>query len=315
MRDFSQQTIDRMLLDDLEVLLRQAVQEDTGRIGDLTTMAIVPNDLKGQAAIVAREPGVTAGVDLLPHITLCFQYEIVATAKLKDGDSYSAGQTLAVLHGPTHELLTAERIILNLLSRMCGIATLGSHFVRAVQGTQARVYDTRKTLPGWRRIEKYAAKCGGVCNHRLGLDRAIMIKDNHLACHAVRAGKLLSPAEAVQLARAFVREGKFESESGIVDSIIVEIEVDRIEQLENALDADPDIVLLDNMSCEQLTACVELRNRTKPMVQLEASGGVTLDTIRSIAETGVDRISSGAITHSARNLDLGLDWILDQPQT
>ena len=168
-----------------------------------------------------------------------------------------------------------------------------------------RLYDTRKTTPGWRRLEKYAVHCGGGHNHRSGLYDAILIKDNHLACYYRVTGKLLNPAEAVNHARKFLA-----TQPGIAANTIAEIEVDSLEQLTDALKADPDIVLLDNMSNSQLRAAVLVRNQQNPRVELEASGGVNLTTLRSIAETGVDRISVGALTHSAINLDLGLDWVL-----
>jgi nicotinate-nucleotide pyrophosphorylase (carboxylating) len=203
--------------------------------------------------------------------------------------------------------LTCERTILNFLGRLCGIATLASQYAQKVEGTKARVYDTRKTTPGWRRLEKYAVRCGGGRNHRSGLYDGILIKDNHLACRASRDGKLLDPATAVQLAKSFIASGAYRFEH----PPMIEIEIDRVSQLNSALSAMPDIVLLDNMNCDLLKECVAIRNRMAPSVELEASGGVNLETISNIAKTGVDRISVGALTHSAINLDLGLDWILN----
>jgi nicotinate-nucleotide pyrophosphorylase (carboxylating) len=211
-----------------------------------------------------------------------------------------------VLSGDSRSLLTCERTILNFLGRLCGIATWTHAFCDRIAGTRARLYDTRKTTPGWRRLEKYAVRCGGGHTHRMGLYDAILIKDNHLACRANASGKLLNTGEAVEQARAFIHSNAVK----FSEPPIVEIEIDRIQQLDDALDARPDIILLDNMSNDQLREAVLVRNIHAPGVELEASGGVSLDTIESIAKTGVDRISVGSLTHSAVNLDLGLDWII-----
>ena len=221
-------------------------------------------------------------------------------ATVEDGDVVTAGQCLAELRGDVRDLLTAERLLLNFIGRLSGIASLTRTYVDAVQGTTARIYDTRKTTPGWRRLEKYAVRCGGGQNHRTGLFDAVLIKDNHLAL----AGVL--PGEAVRRARQFLKDTL--PADLHAESMIVEIEVDTLEQLDDALPASPDIVLLDNMSLDQLCEAVAKRNTVNPSVQLEASGGVTLKTVRGIAETGVDRISVGALTHSAVSLDVGLDW-------
>jgi nicotinate-nucleotide pyrophosphorylase (carboxylating) len=196
--------------------------------------------------------------------------------------------------------LTAERLVLNLLGRLCGIATLTQRFVACVAGTRARIYDTRKTTPGWRRLEKYAVRCGGGTNHRTGLFDAVLIKDNHLA-QAAHQG--ISAADAVRRARRFLAAC---GPSRTAD--IVEVEVDTLEQLDAVLPQQPDIILLDNMSCAQLREAVRRRDASGVAVELEASGGVRLSTVREIAETGIERISVGALTHSATTLDVGLDW-------
>jgi len=304
--DYQPQTIDPALLDDLSHLVRLAVREDLDRLGDLTTLAIVPKGIPGSAVILPRVPGFAAGMDLIEAILQELDTQITWTQHVGDGERFAPKQPLATLSGETRDLLTCERTILNFLGRLCGIATLASRFAAKVVGTKAKVYDTRKTTPGWRRLEKYAVRCGGGRNHRLGLFDGILIKDNHLACRAAKDGKLLDPGTAVQTAKAFLASGTYRFEH----PPMIEIEIDRISQLESALSALPDIVLLDNMSCDQLKECVVLRDRLAPSVELEASGGVNLDTIRNIALTGVDRISVGALTHSATNLDLGLDWIL-----
>lgn len=306
-QDYDQVSIDEELLHDLEQLVRLAIAEDLERSFDLTTVAVVPADLPAAAHIVARKPGRAAGIELIEPICRTIGCPMDVALSVADGDAFEPGQRLATLAGNARDVLTCERTILNFLGRLCGIATLTGEFVDLVQGTSARLYDTRKTTPGWRRLEKYAVKCGGGTNHRLGLFEAVLIKDNHLACHHVKTGNLLSPAEAVTLGREFLQSAPEHANR------ILEIEVDTLEQLQSALESAPDIVLLDNMSNDQLRQAVEMRDSMQPGVQLEASGGVRLETIAGIAATGVDRISVGALTHSAINLDLGLDWEIGAP--
>lgn len=299
-KEFKQVYWDERLQDDCRQIVRLAIREDLDRLHDWTTLALAEPERRGQAAMVARRPGVVAG---LPAISLALdEMEISATwqAEVDDGQRVEAGQTIARIEGLVRDILTAERLLLNLLGRLSGIATLAARYVHAVQGTGARVYDTRKTTPGWRRLEKYAIHCGGGCNHRTGLFDAVLIKDNHLALAA------LQPSQAVRRARDFLHEML---PAGEADAMIVEVEVDTLEQLDEVLPAAPDLVLLDNMTPQQLRAAVARRDATAPQVGLEASGGVTLDTIREIAETGVERISVGGLTHSAASLDVGLDWL------
>ncbi len=302
-RDYPQQTRDIFLKDDLEQLVRLAIREDLGRGMDLTTIGVVPAGLPARAHIIARQRGVAAGVDLLPWIETTLQASIEVTLHVSDGTAFEKGACLATLGGDSRDVLTCERTFLNFLGRLCGIASWTAEHVRVIADLPARLYDTRKTTPGWRRLEKYAVACGGGKNHRLGLNDAVLIKDNHLACHARVTGRLLSPSEAIRHAREFLA-----IQPDAPSDAIVEIEVDSLEQLDDALPANPDIVLLDNMTTDQLRDAVGRRNRVNASVQLEASGGVRLHTLRAIAETGVDRISVGALTHSAINLDLGLDW-------
>ena len=292
-----------MLLDDLRHLTRLAIREDLDRGMDLTTMAIVPGNVAGRAEVVARVSGVAAGLNLLGAIVSEFDCSVEWEALLQDGEHFTSRQPLLTLRGDARDLLTSERTILNFLGRLCGIATLTRQFVEKIRGTKANVFDTRKTTPGWRRLEKYAVLCGGGCNHRMGLFDGILIKDNHLASRAVKAGVVLDAGEAVRQAFQFLEGMSLEEERPFV-----EVEIDSIDQLASALNAGPDIVLLDNMNCDQLTECVRLRDRMNPSVELEASGGVNINTISAIAATGVERISVGALTHSAINLDLGLDW-------
>ena len=253
--DYRSQTIDAALLDDLSHLVRLAIREDIDRIADLTTLAIVPQGIHGSAVILPRVAGVAAGVDLIEAILQELDSKITWTQHVGDGERFNPKQPIATLSGETRDLLTCERTILNFLGRLCGIATLTSRYVLKVEGTKARVYDTRKTTPGWRRLEKYAVRCGGGRNHRLGLFDGILIKDNHLACRASKDGKLLDPGTAVQIAKKFVSSGAYRFEH----PPMIEIEIDRIDQLESALSGLPDIVLLDNMNCDQLKECVLIR--------------------------------------------------------
>lgn len=305
MRDYATQTRDEKLKDDLTQLVRLAIREDLDRGFDITTVSIVPPELAAEASIIARVAGVAAGMDLIAWIIEALNCPIEVQIDCHDGHSFKARQTLAVLRGQARDVLTCERTILNFLGRLCGIATWTRKHVDCIAGLPTRLYDTRKTTPGWRRLEKYAVHCGGGHNHRSGLYDAILIKDNHLACHQRVTGHLLNPAQAVDRARQYLR-----TQPGAPADAMVEIEVDSLEQLAEALKSNPDIVLLDNMSVDKLRECVQIRNARNPAVQLEASGGVNLGTLRSIAETGVDRVSVGALTHSAVNLDLGLDWVL-----
>ncbi|MEZ6134139.1 MAG: carboxylating nicotinate-nucleotide diphosphorylase [Pirellulaceae bacterium] len=308
-RDFCQQTNDSLLRDDLEQLVRLAIREDLGRTFDLTTVSTVPKGLPAVASIRARAPGVAGGVDLIPTMIDIIGVEISVTAPIRDGSTFVPQDIVATLSGDARDILTCERTILNFLGRLCGIASWTRQHVQLIEDLPTRLYDTRKTTPGWRRLEKYAVHCGGGHNHRSGLYDAVLIKDNHLAAHHRLTGKLMSPREAVEYAREFVLK-----QVDVPNETIIEIEVDTLEQHAEALLANPDIILLDNMSNDQLCTAVAMRDAAEPGsgrgVQLEASGGVNLTTLRGIAETGVDRISVGALTHSAINLDLGLDWKL-----
>ena len=303
--DFYQQTADQQLKDDLQQLVQLAIREDLDRGFDLTTVAVVPEGLSAEANIVARQNGIAAGFTLIPWILENVTANISVDLNIEDSQSFAAKGCLATLRGDARDVLTVERTVLNFLGRLCGIATWTFEHSRLIEDLPANLYCTRKTTPGWRRLEKYAVNCGGGRNHRSGLYEAVMIKDNHLACHAAKTGKLMSPSEAVAHARRFVKE-----QANVSDSTIVEIEVDSLDQLRDALPAGPDIVLLDNMAPDLLCKAVSLRDEVNPDVQLEASGGVNRSTLREIAETGVERISVGALTHSAVNLDLGLDWEL-----
>ncbi len=275
----------------LEPLVRAAIAEDVGA-GDVTTLAIIPPDRAASARLVAREPLVVAGLDIARLAFLHLDPAVQFQPSCADGDQAAAAQALARIDGPARALLTGERVALNFLQRLSGIATLTAQFVAAIAGTRAQILDTRKTTPGWRALEKYAVRCGGGRNHRFGLYDQVLIKDNHLA--ALRDASPDPVHAAVRLARARYPQ------------LAVEVEADTLDQVRLAASAGADVILLDNMSLEQLRAAVRIvdgRART------EASGGVRLDSARAIAETGVDFISAGALTHSARAADIALDFV------
>jgi nicotinate-nucleotide pyrophosphorylase (carboxylating) len=302
-KDFQQLEWNATIEDDLRQIVRLAVREDLDRGYDWTTVAIVDAEAKGRAAMVARQPGVIAGLKAVPVVFDEMQASIEFQPRATDGEHVAAGAVVAELSGSARDMLTCERPLLNLVGRLSGIATLTSEYVQRTDGTGARIYDTRKTIPGWRRLEKYAVRCGGGFNHRIGLFDAILIKDNHLA---FAANQRRSPAEAVRRARDFA--DSLASEASVQD-MLIEVEVDSLSQLDDVLSARPDIVLLDNMSLDDLRAAVARRNALAPQVELEASGGVTLESVREVALTGVDRISAGGLTHTVRWLDVALDWI------
>jgi nicotinate-nucleotide pyrophosphorylase (carboxylating) len=306
-KDFQQIVWDADVEEDCRQIVRLAVREDLDRLFDWTTLALVPTGATARAAIVARQAGIACGLQAAKLALSEMDVTIEIAMQANDGDAISAGQTLATLSGPARSLLTSERILLNLIGRLSGIATLARKYVDAVAGTNARIYDTRKTTPGWRRLEKYAVHCGGAHNHRTGLFDAILIKDNHLALAAQAQGTgHLTAAEAVRRARDFVDSMKA-GQRGV--PLLIEVEVDTFAQLAAVLPENPDFALLDNMNAEQLRHAVELRNSAAPSVELEASGGVNLTTVAGIAASGVERISVGALTHSAVSLDVGLDWL------
>lgn len=272
-----------------------ALDEDLGAIGDLTSEVLIPAERIGVAIIVARQPGVLAGLQGAELTFALVEPTLMFEEVCSDGSLVQAGDRLAVVSGRARSLFRGERTALNFVQRLSGIATLTRRYVDAIEGLPCWILDTRKTTPGWRLLEKYAVRQGGGHNHRLGLYDEILIKDNHLAALAGHADPL---TEAVQLARQ--KHGT---------AVPLEIEVDTLAQLEIALKAKPDMILLDNMSPDDLRQAVRRRNEIASGVLLEASGGVKLETVRSIAETGVDRISVGALTHSAPALDIGLDYL------
>jgi nicotinate-nucleotide pyrophosphorylase (carboxylating) len=274
-------------------LIELAIEEDLGRTGDRTSIATIPATTQTTVAFVARSSGVLAGLPAAAMVAHSIDSTLTFTAIVQDGVNVVRGTSLATVSGTLRSILAAERIALNFLQRLSGVATLTRKFVEAVAGSHAKILDTRKTTPGWRLLEKYAVRMGGGTNHRLGLYDGILIKDNHLA----GLGSDIRKA----IATAWTYPGN--------EGLPVEVEVESLEQLENALAVPADIVLLDNMTTAQLNEAVALRNTVAPGVLLEASGGVNLTTIQAIASTGVDRISVGALTHSAPALDIALDYL------
>ena len=267
-----------------------ALVEDLGS-GDVTTLATIPDTAMARAALRAREPLVVAGLALAEATFTELSSAVEITRIAQDGQKVAEGQSLLTIAGPARALLSAERVALNFLQRLSGIATLTAQFVDAVKGTRAQILDTRKTTPGWRRLEKYAVACGGGRNHRFGLFDHVLIKDNHL----VALGNVWPNPITAAVGRV----------RAAYPQLKVQVEADTLEQVEQAIAAAADFVLLDNMNLIQLRLAVQ---KCKGRIQTEASGGVTLAGVRAIAETGVGFISVGALTHSARAVDVGLDF-------
>ncbi len=281
----------------IEPLIDMAIEEDLGS-GDVTSELLFKDDIQAEAHFVSREEIVVCGIGIAETILKHYDERLSIDVHVEDAKAAHIGQRLATVRGPLVPMLSAERVILNFLQRLCGIATTTRKYVQAIKGTKAKIYDTRKTLPGWRVLEKYAVRCGGGYNHRIGLYDGIMIKDNHFVEFGDCIEKHLS--QLIQEARN-VKHVKF-----------VAVEVDHVDDQLNHVLAVPgvDIVLLDNMGQWQLQHAVQMRNaicgqNKKPL--LEASGGITLDNIGVVASTGIDRIAVGAITHSAAAVDIALD--------
>jgi len=280
---------------DVARLIDEALAEDGGGT-DLTSRLTARPDQTGAVDLVARRGGVFAGQAVCTGFIGRFGRSLHVELSIADGERFEAGARLGSLQGPLRTLGQVERPLLNFLGRLCGVASLTRRYVQAVAGTPAEIYDTRKTIPGWRTLDKYAVRCGGGCNHRMGLHDAVLVKDNHLA--AVPAdelerfvGDLAARARRLSPAPAFV-----------------EIEVDSLEQLDAVLAArGVDVILLDNFAPQDLQRAVARRNRSGSAALLEASGGITLDNVSAVAATGVDRIAIGALTHSATGVDLGFD--------
>jgi len=281
----------------VQPLIQMAIEEDLGR-GDVTSELLFKDDTVAKATIISREEIVVCGMAIAREILKSYDERLDMDVRINDGESAHVGSKLGVIEGPLRSMLSAERVLLNFLQRLSGIATTTMKYVRAIQGTKARIYDTRKTMPGWRLLEKYAVRCGGGYNHRLGLYDGILIKDNHLA----------------QLGRDFHHKlrGIIAEAKDVKGVKFVAVEVDHVDHQLNYVLEIPgiDIVLLDNMGQWQLKHAVEMRDQMcgkhkKPL--LEASGNITLSNVSAIAQCGIDRIAIGAITHSAKAVDIGLD--------
>jgi len=275
----------------IEPVVRMALAEDLGRCGDVTGQACIAADARMKAQFRARQDGVMAGGAAVRIACLIMDPQATVDVRVADGTAIAKGDVLVEVEGLARGLLAAERTALNILGRMCGIATQTRTYVQAVDGTSARIADTRKTTPGLRALEKHAVVCGGGINHRFGLDDAILIKDNHVAvCGGV--------GKAVRAAKAFAPH-----------LMKVEVEVDGLDQLDEAIAEGPDVVMLDNFSLTDMAEAVARVKASGTKLVLEASGGVNLDTVAAIAATGVDVISVGALTHSVIQLDIGLDAV------
>jgi nicotinate-nucleotide pyrophosphorylase (carboxylating) len=288
-----------------------ALEEDLGDNGDLTSQATIPADLDGRAVLVARTSGVVAG---LPAAEYCFHAvdaALVFSPLVADSSLVQRDTQLATVAGRMRSILTGERTALNFLQRLSGVATQTWRYTSLVADLPVQILDTRKTTPGWRVLEKYAVRCGGGHNHRMGLGDGILIKDNHLAALVAAASRAAAegPARLAGPTSDAIAEAVRRARQLVGTRFPLEIEVDNLTQLDVALTANPDIVLLDNMSLDDMREAVRRRNAVAPKVKLEASGGVTFATLRGIAETGVDRISVGALTHSAVALDIALDYL------
>lgn len=310
---------------DISALLRTALGEDIGA-GDVTSLATIPADVKARFAMNARAELVVCGVAFLPELFAMVDAGVKVDIRVGEGEKVPAGTTLAIIEGPARALLSGERVALNLVQQLSGVATLTHCYVEAVAGTQAQILDTRKTVLGMRMAQKYAVKCGGGQNHRMGLYDAVLIKDNHIAvaggvAAAVKAARAYLQERHAELDSASIKNSSFAAKGGAMDpdlrrddkKMTLEVECDTLTQLDEALAAGVDVVLLDNMSNAQLSESVtKVRAHNAAFsqaVKTEASGNVSLETVRGIAQTGVDYISVGKLTHSAVAVDIGLDEV------
>ncbi|MHC4871975.1 MAG: carboxylating nicotinate-nucleotide diphosphorylase [Planctomycetota bacterium] len=282
---------------DIEKILNLAIEEDIAD-GDVTSQTIIPENMTCKAVFQARQIGVMAGAEVVEHFYGMIDKGVKLKRLVPEGHTFPAGAQLAEIEGNAVSILSGERTALNILQRMCGVATVTNSYVKAIEGTKAKIFDTRKTVPGWRALDKLAVYLGGGVNHRKGLYDMVLIKDNHIAL-AGRENAIANAGWAVRKARENTK-------------LKIEVEVDTLEQLKEVLNEEPDFVLLDNMDPDTLHEAVKLtaeicntNNFKHPL--LEASGGITLGTVRRVAESGVDRISIGALTHSCIALDIGLD--------
>ncbi len=280
------------MVSSIQNLIQLALTEDIGS-GDITSNSVIPESAKAEALIISKSDGIIAGVDIACQVFHAVDKTIYPEFFVSDGDEIKRGQKLAIVFGSARSLLSAERTVLNFLQRLSGIATNTSKYVSAVSGYKAKIVDTRKTTPGWRVLEKYAVRVGGGNNHRFGLYDTVLIKDNHIAvCGSI--------SKAVQMAR-----------KQIPFTMKIEVEVEDLDQVQSAIDSGADIIMLDNMSIEMMRQAVNLINGR---AIVEASGGIRLDNVSAVAETGVDFISIGALTNSAMPLDISMDIVVGKIQ-
>lgn len=278
--------------------IKQALQEDIGR-EDITTLFTVPYHFKIKSILLAKERGVLCGMDIVKNVFHERSKTVVFKSFKKDGERFRRGEKIATVNGDARVILSCERVALNFLSHLSGIATATNSLVREVRGTNVIILDTRKTIPNLRWLEKYAVRCGGGHNHRSNLEEAILIKDNHL-----RAGRFIRNGAFDEL-----RMAKCISYLRTLSGVTLEIEVESLTEFEGVIKYSPDIIMLDNFPLENLKKAVALRNKFFPAVKLEASGGVTIKTVGSIAKTGIDSISVGSITHSPKAIDFSLEVV------
>jgi nicotinate-nucleotide pyrophosphorylase (carboxylating) len=269
-------------------LIKKAIKEDMGRKGDITSDSIVSKNKKGRALLKAKSNGIVCGLEVFEDTFFFIDRDLNIETFFKDGDRIVSGDVVAVIKGSLNSILKAERTALNFIQRMSGISTYANQFAEAVKGTKARILDTRKTLPGFRTLDKYAVKAGGAQNHRIGLFDMFLIKDNHISA----AGSII---KAVKKALDYKAKNKLKAK--------IEVEIKSLEEFKEALKLEVDWIMLDNMNIEDIDKCVKLNSGRK---KLEVSGNVNIDTVRFLAETGVDYISVGALTHSVKALDLSL---------
>jgi nicotinate-nucleotide pyrophosphorylase (carboxylating) len=274
---------------ELDAIIGRALDEDTGR-GDITSEALIPREIAGKAALLVKEKGVLAGIQVAERVFRCVDQSLVFDIRVQDGSAVQPGDTVGIVSGSVISILKAERVVLNFLQRMSGIASTTAYYVAAVSGLGVKILDTRKTTPGLRALEKYAVRAGGGTNHRFHLGDAVLIKDNHIA--VLRAAGLKLP-DIIAKAR-----------QKVPTEMTVEVEVTTVKEAQEALDAGADIIMLDNMSVADMKRAVTM---VSGLARLEASGGITLDNVREVALTGVDFISIGALTHSYKALDISLE--------
>ncbi len=277
----------------IETLIDLALSEDLAEAGDTTSLSVIPQDINAKAVLIAKEDLVCCGLAVAKKVFKTLDISAKFTALVKDGDSCPKGTLLAEVHGNAQALLTAERTALNFIQRLCGISTISKKYAEAAEGSVTTMLDTRKTTPGWRNLEKYAVACGGSTNHRAGLYDMVMIKDNHRELAGLEGDKGIT--RSVERARAMFQHLK------------VEVEADTLEEVAEAAEAGADFIMLDNMTNEQMIEAIKIADGR---AKLEASGGITLERIPSIAKIGVDFISVGALTHSVKASDISLDITL-----